>query len=1078
MDSSKKKALINWVNALNNNAIERLEQLWDGSFLLEVTRRIDGEIEDHEDPKERLKLVLSYLRGCYSDQKPQISWSRIFFEQAEREIGKVCALLVCQSVECEKKGEFVQVILGLDEESQMNMKHIIEFILVESPATGLRPDFADVLDLPCHDEASSNGLDTSLFVGMKLTFANTPSPHTSDSVAVDLQQQQQQPLPPPFRLVTRCAATQQYYSNSPTKQFLNSPQVGTKIALRENKKQMEKLTRDLRTEMFLRQEREQELEENKKYLIEKDCKIDQLKSEVKGLQHLRFVEDDLKTSKLAVKEAQDEIAKFTMITKHNEALQIENSQLQKRLTEETYHHDQLRLECERNKQSILDIIKEKDELQSLKEERENALKDEIQQLEERICQQATEEVQRGESLGFILEKRVSDLESEKENLEKQRKEQYTALCEQKENEISTMKAAYENKLIKFRTTLAELASEKQCVENQLCEKEVVLNSKIVELQNHLAAEREQNQNKMSVMEASYERKLAEVRTQITGLQKDYDAETQNKRSLTKEFHCRLRDISQQQQQIMETTRQEKNKYEKDLAEKNKKIVEMEKTQKEHDLQECCLKEKIDKLSKQQENEINHLKLKYTKEIGQKDSEIVSLRMKYNERVKENDELKQTIEMAQSEMGRFNRYKAETDKKLQESDSRGDLYKTKLQKLVNQYTILQTKHESHCGETNSKLRRHEREKLDLSTQLQSLQNEHKMLKEMLKTLEVEITNVTHKFSEEQKTNDILKHRLRCLEVQFRHGDRELIKANEASSSHYLAENSDTSMLDDTLIRQDSLEPDDHTLCLSDLEISQMSRRSKPSNLETNQFSSRESLTSINSKRASTIFEITMTRKTSLEDDTISDKDESFEFGHHVIPTLKSSPSCTLDAVNKQTTGRAGFVLMGGCEDEPEHFDWNRVSEMQRRNTLCPPHLRTAYPIETQHATPTKVEENALKNKTDQEKVRKRKAVVSDDKNHGARRRLRSSVSQRPNKTRRVTPRKSTSAQKETVRINKECTAFDVGFTPLKDKQNRKSLRVAKNDNRKETCESTAFSIGFTPIKKRKAKLTKQKKETDI
>ena len=35
-----------------------------------------------------------------------------------------------------------------------------------------------------------------------------------------------------------------------------------------------------------------------------------------------------------------------------------------------------------------------------------------------------------------------------------------------------------------------------------------------------------------------------------------------------------------------------------------------------------------------------------------------------------------------------------------------------------------------------------------------------------------------------------------------------------------------------------------------------------------------------------------------------------------------------------------------EDEPEQLEFGRLSELQRRNTLYLPHLRSAYPVETQ------------------------------------------------------------------------------------------------------------------------------------
>uniref|UniRef100_G3SWJ0 Nuclear mitotic apparatus protein 1 n=1 Tax=Loxodonta africana TaxID=9785 RepID=G3SWJ0_LOXAF len=46
-----------------------------------------------------------------------------------------------------------------------------------------------------------------------------------------------------------------------------------------------------------------------------------------------------------------------------------------------------------------------------------------------------------------------------------------------------------------------------------------------------------------------------------------------------------------------------------------------------------------------------------------------------------------------------------------------------------------------------------------------------------------------------------------------------------------------------------------------------------------------------------------------------------------------------------SGRNSFY-MGTCQDEPEQLDdWNRIAELQRRNRVCPPHLKTCYPVES-------------------------------------------------------------------------------------------------------------------------------------
>jgi hypothetical protein len=57
-----------------------------------------------------------------------------------------------------------------------------------------------------------------------------------------------------------------------------------------------------------------------------------------------------------------------------------------------------------------------------------------------------------------------------------------------------------------------------------------------------------------------------------------------------------------------------------------------------------------------------------------------------------------------------------------------------------------------------------------------------------------------------------------------------------------------------------------------------------------------------------------------------------------------------------------VFAGGvfhCEDEPVEFEWNRLTELQRRNTLCPAHLKTSYPVETQRVKPQEFTDDALR-----------------------------------------------------------------------------------------------------------------------
>ena len=52
----------------------------------------------------------------------------------------------------------------------------------------------------------------------------------------------------------------------------------------------------------------------------------------------------------------------------------------------------------------------------------------------------------------------------------------------------------------------------------------------------------------------------------------------------------------------------------------------------------------------------------------------------------------------------------------------------------------------------------------------------------------------------------------------------------------------------------------------------------------------------------------------------------------------------------------MMALLSSEDEPEDLEWGRLTELQRRNTLCLPHMRSCYPAELQ--TGATVEGDAL------------------------------------------------------------------------------------------------------------------------
>ncbi|XP_016834853.2 nuclear mitotic apparatus protein 1 isoform X1 [Cricetulus griseus] len=65
-----------------------------------------------------------------------------------------------------------------------------------------------------------------------------------------------------------------------------------------------------------------------------------------------------------------------------------------------------------------------------------------------------------------------------------------------------------------------------------------------------------------------------------------------------------------------------------------------------------------------------------------------------------------------------------------------------------------------------------------------------------------------------------------------------------------------------------------------------------------------------------------------------------------PTTRSSARRSQARMSSGAPQGRNSFYMGTCQDEPEQLDdWNRIAELQQRNRVCPPHLKTCYPLES-------------------------------------------------------------------------------------------------------------------------------------
>ncbi|XP_013413108.1 nuclear mitotic apparatus protein 1-like [Lingula anatina] len=222
--------------------------------------------------------------------------------------------------------------------------------------------------------------------------------------------------------------------------------------------------------------------------------------------------------------------------------------------------------------------------------------------------------------------------------------------------------------------------------------------------------------------------------------------------------------------------------------------------------------------------------------------------------------------------------------------------------------------------------------------------------------------------------------------------------------------------------------------------------------------------------------------STQGSSFTSMDHSFK---HPMSLRSSHPtkrhSTTSSALGPTQTTALGAGSLFACAEEPVDmgFDWDSLSELQRRNTLCLPHLRSAYPLMQQ---PSDLSEDmmrsgrasasmvgdGLQRSLGASNTRKRHSGdrdnASDLKKKKPSKPSTPGVSDRGKNTPR---RKSTSprAPARTPRISRHCqenktpklkrqmgaVAFNIGFSPMRAPERRRG--------KMKTSQSTSTSTGI-------------------
>ncbi|XP_051843406.1 nuclear mitotic apparatus protein 1 isoform X2 [Antechinus flavipes] len=202
--------------------------------------------------------------------------------------------------------------------------------------------------------------------------------------------------------------------------------------------------------------------------------------------------------------------------------------------------------------------------------------------------------------------------------------------------------------------------------------------------------------------------------------------------------------------------------------------------------------------------------------------------------------------------------------------------------------------------------------------------------------------------------------------------------------------------------------------------------------------------------------------------------SLEDGNSALLSLPGyRPTTRSSARHSQTrasggapAGRSSFYT-GTCQDEPEQLDdWNRIAELQQRNRVCLPHLKTCYPLEARPSMSlTTITDEEMKTGDPQETLRRASMQPAQTNEYSATHHIPPNITTRQHRKRVSTePEQSLG----TPEAKKPTSCFPRPLTPRDRHEGRKmsapeghkkgAPAANKQTNRRQ---SLAFNILNTP-----------------